>query len=206
MPVDALVLSPGEMLMPGQSFAPQGRWVLATGGARPPQRTSATRGNRSSLRNPPRWGRRSFWHRHARLAMLSVMAKCPNRTRLIFDAAADQTGPTISPELDLLERLSAEDCNLHQAATQSCYAFRDLAHAKRVVGIYVEGGLVELYDKTSDPAASTPFHAARWIIADDANWVKETTYWLRLTERGYAAFARDSTGLFDRLFSDTDAE
>ncbi len=107
----------------------------------------------------------------------------------------------MSPEVDLLERLSALDASLYTAAFGSCIAFRDLAHVKRVVAIYIEGKLVELYDKQAGVEIVIPFHAAKWIIQDDANWEKGGRFWLRVTEEGYSQFVEDSAGFFDKLFS-----
>jgi hypothetical protein len=106
----------------------------------------------------------------------------------------------LSPEVDLLERLSAEDASLHEAAFGSCWAFRDLAHAKRAVGVFVEAQAVELYDGQSEAQLAIPFHSARWIIQDDANWETDAPYWLRLTRKGYNQFVEDSASFFERLF------
>jgi hypothetical protein len=108
--------------------------------------------------------------------------------------------PECSPEVDLLERLSGDDASLYEAAFGSCYRFRDLAHAKRVVAIYLKGKLVELYDSQAESKAAIPFHTARWLVQDDANWEQGTRYRLRLTEDGYEQFVEDSAGFFDRLF------
>ena len=113
-----------------------------------------------------------------------------------------ETMADLSPEIDLLERLSALDAGLYEAAFGSCYAFRDLAHAKRVVAIYIKGKLVELYNKQSESRAAIPFHAARCVIQDDVNWEKDGRYWLRVTRKGFDQFVEDSSASFDKLFSE----
>lgn len=109
--------------------------------------------------------------------------------------------PEMSPEVDLLERLSAEDADLHPAAHGSCFKFRDVAHAKRVVRLYVEAGIVELYENRSKVQTAIPFYAARWILEDDSNWAPGAAYSLRITDQGYRKFLEDSSGYFDQLFS-----
>lgn len=66
----------------------------------------------------------------------------------------------MSPEVDFLEHLSALDASLYEAAFGHYYKFRDLAHAKHVVTIYIKNKLVELYDKDSETEATIPFHTA----------------------------------------------
>ncbi len=106
----------------------------------------------------------------------------------------------LSPEVDLLERLSAEDASLYDAAFGSCWAFRDLAHAKHAVSVFVEAQAVELYDRESEAQVTVAFHSAGWIIQDDANWEKDAPYCLRLTRKGYKQFVEDSASFFERLF------
>ena len=107
----------------------------------------------------------------------------------------------MSPELDLLERLTGEDTSLHEAAFGSCYPFRDLAHAKQVVAVYLQLGLVELYDRRPEPDAVIAYHTSRWLLEEPSNWERETRYFLRITQKGYQQLAEDSQGFFDRLFS-----
>ena len=107
----------------------------------------------------------------------------------------------MSPEIDLLERLSALDADLHEAAYGSCYAFRDLDHARRVVALYVRAGLVELYDNKERSQAAIPAYAARGILEDDSNWQHGAAYSLRITDDGYRKFVEDSRAFFDQLFS-----
>jgi hypothetical protein len=111
--------------------------------------------------------------------------------------------PEMSPEVDLLERLSAEDASLHEAAHASCYAFADLAHAKRAVALYLKTGIVELYENQSESQAAIPFHAGRWILDDDSNWERGSAYSIRITDDGYRKFVEDSQGFFDELFRNT---
>ncbi len=109
--------------------------------------------------------------------------------------------PEMSPEVDLLERLSGEDANLYKSVHGSCYEFRDLAHAKRVVALYVKAGIVELYENQSESHTAIPFHTGRWILDDDSNWERGSAYSLRITDQGYRKFVEDSEGFFDQLFS-----
>ena len=107
----------------------------------------------------------------------------------------------MSPELDLLERLSALDADLHESAYGSCFKFHDLAHARRVVVLYISAGFVELYDNRSESRAAIPLHTGRWILQDDSSWESGSTYSLRMTDDGYNKFVDDSKGFFDQLFS-----
>lgn len=107
----------------------------------------------------------------------------------------------MSPEVDLLERLSAEDASLYEAAFGSCYRFRDVAHARHVVSIYLQSGFVELYDRQTTPYAAIAYHLGRSRLEEPSNWGRDTRYFLRITPRGYQQFVEDSAGFFDRLFS-----
>ncbi len=109
--------------------------------------------------------------------------------------------PEMSPEVDLLERLSAEDADLHDAAFGSCYEFQDLAHAQRVVALYVKMGIVELYENQSKSHTAIPFHAGRWILENDSNWIRGSAYSVRITDQGYRKFLEDSEDFIDQLFS-----
>lgn len=106
----------------------------------------------------------------------------------------------LSPEVDLLERLSADDAGLHESA-HGGNEFRDLAHAKRVVSLYVKAGIVELYENQADSFTAIPFYTSRRILDDDSNWERDSKYSLRVTEEGYEKFVDDSEGFFDQLFS-----
>ncbi len=108
----------------------------------------------------------------------------------------------MSPELDLLERLSALDANLHECAFGSVYTFRNLGHAKQVVSLYLKSDIVELFDQSTSDKRTLPFYECRLIIGDNSNWNKGTNYYLRITDKGYEQFQDDSTGFFDRLFSE----
>jgi len=108
--------------------------------------------------------------------------------------------PEMSPEVDLLERLRAEDANLEEAAFGSCFAFRDIAHARSVVNLYLMNKWVELYDSHAEAKAMIVPHQARAILVDDAQWSKGTRYFLRITEEGEKKFIDDSEGFFKELF------
>ena len=100
--------------------------------------------------------------------------------------------PELSPEVDLLERLTGDDTSLYEAAFGSCYEFRDLDHVKRVVTIYLKSKFVELYDKQAETEAAIPFHTGRWLVEDDTHWGMETRYYLRLS-------LLDQPGVFARV-------
>lgn len=107
----------------------------------------------------------------------------------------------MSPEVDLLERLSAEDATLWDVACGSCYTFRNLDHARNVVAIYIQGGVVEMYDGQSAAPTVIPYWEAKPILLEDGNWKKGGRYMLRLTKAGYTKFMDDSRDFFDELFS-----
>ena len=111
------------------------------------------------------------------------------------------------PEVDLLETLTAGDESLNLALQifLRVYGEEALERARHVVGIYVKTGLIELVEVSSSDKRVLEAWQIRPVLADEVNWrphaSEEQSYLLRLTQKGYDAFVRDSEGFFKRLFA-----
>jgi len=109
----------------------------------------------------------------------------------------------MSPELDLLDHLTGSDQPLSVALAifeRATTPDQALNRAARVVTLYVSNRLALLLDTTDDTDTEVPPWKLRVLLAARETW-SNPAFVLRITPQGAQAFARDSAGFFDRLFS-----
>ena len=104
--------------------------------------------------------------------------------------------PRLSPEVDLLECLSAEDLPLSQVRLP----FSSFATAQRAVEILIRSGCAQIV--ADEGTVVVPRWQVTRIIQDRDEWSPDsgTAYRLRLTEKGYEQFVDDSKRFLDDLF------
>jgi hypothetical protein len=104
--------------------------------------------------------------------------------------------PDCSPELDLLERLSAENETLRQCS----FGFPNRQHLRRTLNALLHTGSVRLLDTDALP----PRELEQWEWRGTLDRLEDPppNIVASLTDRGYDQFVNDSVGFFERLFRD----
>lgn len=110
-----------------------------------------------------------------------------------------------SPEIDLLETLTAQDEKLIVASSifGGIKDARNFERAKRVIQIHISSGVVQMHRAIGNAKQAVPDWEVRFVLADKTNWLNSTQeplYWLSLTDKGREVFSEDSGSFFDRLF------
>ena len=98
----------------------------------------------------------------------------------------------MSPEVDILEWLSALDCTLAQVRG----AFPSHTHAARSIGILIRTRAVVM--QSAEGALVEDWRVPR-VLEDPSQWTD--AYVLTLTDRGFEQFHADSANFYDEFFS-----
>jgi hypothetical protein len=104
----------------------------------------------------------------------------------------------LAPEVDVLDQL----CGRPLLLTVALSIFGDVARAQRALRFLTAEGSVEFVGAADESAPALPDWQVGQIIDSLAQLPSEFAHvHLRLTQRGYEKFVRDSKGFFDKLFS-----